>query len=157
MNTTPEIYTINDIAFMTGFTTRTLRTYIKNGLLKGTCLENKWIFSAENFQDFLREPYILEGIKIKYNNLIKQYLQGDPLHPELGIFHYDLPGTMDELLVILADIMPLVSGKNIPFLRYSYYYDEKQQKGRFLFIGELSLIQAAVDILQLGKSRTFSN
>ena len=34
-NTMEGTYNINDLALMTGFTTRTLRTYLKEGLLKG--------------------------------------------------------------------------------------------------------------------------
>lgn len=37
-----EFYTINDIATMTGLTTRTVRNYMKLGLLEGEKVDGVW-------------------------------------------------------------------------------------------------------------------
>ena len=46
-----ENYTINDIAMMTGLTTRTIRNYIKLGILNGEKEDGVWRFSAEDCYD----------------------------------------------------------------------------------------------------------
>ena len=42
-----RIYTIKDLAQMTMFSTRTIRNYMKMGLLKGEKIEGEWRFSDE--------------------------------------------------------------------------------------------------------------
>lgn len=43
-----EYYTIADIAEMTGLSTRTIRNYIKSGLLSGSKKDRTWIFSENS-------------------------------------------------------------------------------------------------------------
>ena len=40
-------YDLNELAQMTGFTTRTLRTYLKQGLLHGEKVGGVWRFTPE--------------------------------------------------------------------------------------------------------------
>ena len=50
-----EYYTINDIATMTGLTTRTVRNYIKLGLLDGEKMDGIWQFSIEAVSAFMAD------------------------------------------------------------------------------------------------------
>ena len=47
-------YNLNEVALMTGFTTRTLRNYLNQGLLKGEKVDGIWQFSAEELDGFWR-------------------------------------------------------------------------------------------------------
>ena len=49
-------YSLNDLALMTGFTTRTLRNYIKQGLLNGEKQNGVWQFTADEIDRFFRNP-----------------------------------------------------------------------------------------------------
>ena len=44
-------YTLNEVAVMSGLTTRTLRNYMKMGILKGKMLEGIWKFGEEEIGD----------------------------------------------------------------------------------------------------------
>lgn len=46
-------YTLDELAEQFQVTTRTLRTYIKNGKLKAVKIGTRWIVSAENLNDFI--------------------------------------------------------------------------------------------------------
>lgn len=72
-----ETYTINDVAEMTGFTTRTLRTYIKAGLLEGEKDEGIWKFTAEDFSNFISRPSVFSGIKSKHQAQVFDFLIND--------------------------------------------------------------------------------
>ncbi len=71
-------YNINDLALMTGFTTRTLRTYLKEGLLKGEKLNGIWQFSAEEIDRFFREPFVKEGLRIKRSAQVFDFMADQP-------------------------------------------------------------------------------
>ena len=51
-------YSINDLALMSGFTTRTLRSYLEKGLLKGEKKDGAWSFSPEEVDRFFSDPSI---------------------------------------------------------------------------------------------------
>lgn len=47
-----ETYTIEDVAQMTGLSSRTIRTYRKMGLLGGALQGNTWTFTPEQVESF---------------------------------------------------------------------------------------------------------
>ena len=70
-----NIYSINDLALMSGLTTRTLRNYISVGLLKGSKGEDgTWKFTPEEVAAFFNEPFVKESVKVKYNNIVFDFL-----------------------------------------------------------------------------------
>ena len=77
-NTMEGTYNINDLALMTGFTTRTLRTYLKEGLLKGEKVNGIWQFSAEEIDRFFREPFVKEGLRIKRSGQVFDFMADQP-------------------------------------------------------------------------------
>lgn len=69
-----EYYTINEVAVMTGFTTRSLRLFIQQGFLEGEKIDGKWSFTVEQLEAFISNPNIKTGIKIKNNALVYDFL-----------------------------------------------------------------------------------
>ncbi len=46
-------YNLNELAMMTGFTTRTLRNYLMQGLLHGAKVNGTWQLTLEEIDGFL--------------------------------------------------------------------------------------------------------
>ncbi len=69
-----DFYTINEVAIMSGFTTRSLRMFIQQGFLEGEKIDGKWCFTAEQVNSFLTNPNISAGIKIKNNAVVYDFL-----------------------------------------------------------------------------------
>ncbi len=69
-----EQYNINELALMSGFTTRTLRNYLTQGILKGKKVDGAWQFSIEDIDSFFSEPFVREGMRIKRNNIVYDFL-----------------------------------------------------------------------------------
>lgn len=72
-----KYYSINDIAMMTGFTTRTLRNYINLGILEGEKIDGVWRFSEENFNAFLSDVNVIASLKTKRNAHVFNFLLDD--------------------------------------------------------------------------------
>lgn len=62
-----NFYTINEVATMTGLTTRTIRNYLKSGLINGEKINGIWMFSSEDFEAMLNNPAIKPSIQAKDN------------------------------------------------------------------------------------------
>ena len=67
-------YNLNELALMTGFTTRTLRNYLTQGLLNGEKENGAWMFTAEELDRFFSEPFVKEGLRIKRNSVVFDFL-----------------------------------------------------------------------------------
>lgn len=69
-----ECYTINDIAMMTGLTTRTVRNYMKQGILEGEKADGVWQFSAEAVSSFMADKNVSPSIQAKKNSVVFDFL-----------------------------------------------------------------------------------
>ena len=69
-----EKYNLNQIAMMTGLTTRTLRTYLNMGLLSRKKENNTWTFTEENIENFFNDPNVKQALKAKRNAVVYDFL-----------------------------------------------------------------------------------
>lgn len=67
-------YTMNDVAMMTGLTTRTLRNYLRQGLLKGEKVDGVWRFTEEEYEVFLAHPAVKPGLRAKKNAIVNDFM-----------------------------------------------------------------------------------
>ena len=67
-------YTLNNIATMTGLTTRTLRNYLRMGLLKGEKADGVWRFSEDELYAFMDNPAVQQGMHAKQNAIVTDFL-----------------------------------------------------------------------------------
>lgn len=67
-------YTLNNIATMTGLTTRTLRNYLQMGLLTGEKVDGVWRFSEEQLHAFMDNPTVRQGMHAKQNAIVSDFL-----------------------------------------------------------------------------------
>lgn len=69
-----ETYTLNQLAMITGFTTRTLRNDLTLQLLSGEKQEGKWVFTAEQIGEYLQKPVVRHRLNAKQNAVVFDFL-----------------------------------------------------------------------------------
>ena len=89
-------YNLNDLALMTGFTTRTLRNYLNQGLLSGEKQNGMWQFSAEEIDRFFREPFVKEGLRIKHSSAVFDFLAYRSKEKASSCIILDVPASRKE-------------------------------------------------------------
>lgn len=62
---TGHYYTLGHLSQITGLTDRTLRSYLKNGILEGEKINGIWHFSEEQLDAFFRHPAVRPSIQSK--------------------------------------------------------------------------------------------
>lgn len=67
-------YHLNDLALMTGLTTRTLRNYLTQGLLHGEKADGVWQFTDAELDRFFSDPFVKEALKIKRSSVVFDFL-----------------------------------------------------------------------------------
>ncbi len=76
-NMEEKLYSMNELAEFTGLTTRTLRNYLKLGLLNGEKQDGIWKFSPKDIQAFFDDKNVSPSIKAKQNAVVFDFLLDD--------------------------------------------------------------------------------
>lgn len=67
-------YSIEEVSMMSGLTTRTIRNYLKDGLVYATKEDGKWVFTLNEFTEMLSSSYVSAAIKAKNKAPIFDFL-----------------------------------------------------------------------------------
>lgn len=136
-----EYYSIDDLATMTMLTTRTLRNYISQGLLKGNKVDGAWKFSTEDIDSFFKEESVIQSIQSKKNGLVYDYMSNDAKSENMVCSLYDFTGLKnEEAEKIYKKIVTLVNSDNYGNIKFSYAYNGKKKAARIILIGNTSQI-----------------
>lgn len=73
-----EVFNIEELAIMTGLSTRTLRTYIASGFLKGEKIGGAWQFSSCALEEFFANKAIAPAIRAKRNAVVYDFMSAKP-------------------------------------------------------------------------------
>ena len=73
-----ESFTINDLAMMTGLSTRTIRNYMGLGFLSGEKINGCWRFTDEQVEAFTQNKAVQSAIKAKKNAVVFDFLGTRP-------------------------------------------------------------------------------
>ena len=71
------MYTLKDLTLISGLTDRTLRTYLKTGVLEGIKEGSTWCFTEEQIEAFFAHEYVKPAIAAKRNAILFDYLKFD--------------------------------------------------------------------------------
>ncbi len=93
-------YNLNQVAMITGLTTRTLRNHLKQGLLKGEKVDGNWIFTEEELDEYIADQTVKQSILAKQHAVVYDFL-ADPYKKMNRICTImDFPVSVDEALGI---------------------------------------------------------
>ncbi len=69
-----KTYNLNQLAMITGYTTRSLRVFLKEGVLEGEKTDGIWRFSEEQVQDFISRQAVRQNMATKRNAVVFDFL-----------------------------------------------------------------------------------
>lgn len=73
-----EFFNIDDIAMMTGLSTRTIRNYIADGFLVGDKSSGVWQFSPAQVDAFLQNKTVQPTLRSKKNAIVYDFIGNKP-------------------------------------------------------------------------------
>lgn len=140
-----EEFDLNDLAQMTGLTTRTLRNYRKRGLLGGTLRGGKYFFTEEEISRFLEQNFVKQSLEIQRNAIVRDYIQAPDPREATGCLIVDVPGEAGESAEIQQKMVQRINSGGFPGLKFSYHYDEKRKSSRFIITGRLEDVRSVTE------------
>lgn len=118
-----EFYTINDIATMTGLTTRTVRNYMKLGLLEGEKADGIWQFSIEAVSAFMADKNVQPSIQAKKNGVVFDFLADNYKKVNEICTILDFPVSQEEALEISDFFCRETCRENVGNMKFSFDYN----------------------------------
>lgn len=121
-------YTLNDIATMTGLTTRTLRNYLRQEILTGEKIDGVWRFSEEEFSAFLGHPAVKPGIRAKRNSIVNDFLLMDAKKENRICVILDFVAAQDETKQASQFFCDKIKGQGDETLQFGLEWHKKNMR-----------------------------
>lgn len=147
-------YSLTELAQITGYTTRSLRSFQKQGLLKGKLMGGKWLFSDKEIENFLEQDFVREGRQSKLQALVSHFMYGHLPKASTLLIHDEKDFERAEILN--KQVLELINGQMAEVEQYFYKYDQKEQYGRFVVEASTEVVAKTAQVLgEFGVKRSF--
>ena len=117
-----ELYTINDVATMTGLTTRTVRNYMKLGMLDGEKIDGVWQFSLESVSAFMADKNVQPSIQAKKNGVVFDFLANQYKKVNEICTILDFPVSEEEAMEISSFFCKEVNAPGVENMKFNFSY-----------------------------------
>lgn len=139
-----KLYTVKDIAIMTGLTERTIRNYIKDGKLKGKKIGVQWRFTEDDIKRLFEDEGVSNNITESNHDRVLEFLK-EKAEPNTGAIALNIPVTDKEKLSRKIQRITKLMNENVN-LRFSYQHFEKDGIAQFILIGNIRTIQEFIEL-----------
>jgi DNA-binding transcriptional MerR regulator len=154
MNEFEKLYKVEDIAKMTSLTSRTIRNYLKDGILKGKKIGGQWRFTMENIKQLLDNSNFTKEIKDNKKQQILDFINGvnTDIHGKIQICtivdYYC--NNQKESKEICDKLISVINNKDNVFTnaKFGYEFIEKANKARFTLFGTPEFIIKTLELLK---------
>lgn len=86
-----DTFSIDDMALITGLSTRTIRSYIADGFLEGDKSGGAWRFTSEQVTAFLQNKAVRPALRAKKNAIVHAFLGAPHKERDMMCAVLDLP------------------------------------------------------------------
>lgn len=86
-----DTFSIDDMALITGLSTRTIRSYIADGFLAGDKSSGAWRFTAEQVYAFLQNKAVRPALRAKKNAIVYDFMGAPHKEQDMMCVVLDLP------------------------------------------------------------------
>ena len=93
-------YNLNQVAMITGLTTRTLRNHLNKGILKGEKVDGNWSFTDQELEAYMANPSVRQAIMARSHAVIYDFLANSYKQTNRICTIMDFPVSTEEALGI---------------------------------------------------------
>lgn len=144
-----KFYTVEEVALMTGLTSRTIRTYIKEGVLRGKKVGVQWRFTEEEVKELFKDKQVERQVADAKNQLVVDFLSKRQGKDNRSCMIVDCPVISETVEVELRDkLMEFINSYEWGAeFQFSYQLFEEENTARFIISGALKEISKVIDII----------
>jgi excisionase family DNA binding protein len=149
-----KLFTVDDIAKMTMMTSRTIRNYIKEGLLKGNKIGGQWRFTEEDIKNLMQSGKYQTEYASNLRQDILDYIDGVNTHVRGEIQSCTIVDLYQEKETVERKQEKLLAYINANaetpnnWMSFSSEYIESENKVRVVIFAQPQFLIKALEILQ---------
>jgi len=146
-----KLYTVEDVAQMTGLTSRTIRNYLADGRLTGRKVGAQWRFTEENITAIFTEATVSrKNLSSRASAAeIEAFLKPQSRSAVSVCAVVDYPAeSADAVASLIQKLTDQYSGFADSSLRFIDEYDEQNRVARFTIIGEIAQVAKMVKTIR---------
>ncbi len=144
-----KTYTIYEVAEMTMLSDRTIRNYIRRGLLKGKLEGGAWCFTEEELSEFLTEDYVKQAAVGKAEGIVARFLDEDKKSKDSLCTVYDMNiSEAQEGKSLCEKLLLEINTDENNRVTCSYRYDAKKGTARIILSGDAGKVWKLLGILK---------
>ncbi len=147
MRETKKTYTVNEVSELTGFTTRTIRNYIKSGKLSGKKLANQWRFTEEDISALSQLTQKRSKFKDKQFEFLN-YINNCNIKIPNSCYICCYPSNKIE---DLNSLRKEISKTQNPYSKitsdFFYHYNYKKRQSEFILYGTIDQVEKMNEII----------
>jgi excisionase family DNA binding protein len=152
-----KLYTVEDIAKMTSFTSRTIRNYLKDGSLQGNKIGGQWRFTMENIRGLFDNSNFSKDLSGKNKQQTLDFIYGSKSDARGQIqvctivdCYCDSPAAGHQIYQKLVAVINSKEKDTSP-ARFNYDFIKKENKARFTLFGDPEYINKTLQLLPQNK------
>jgi len=142
MNEFEKLFTVEDIARMTSFTSRTIRNYLKDGTLQGRKIGGQWRFTMDDIKRLFKNSSFTGDMSSHNRQQIMDFIDG---------VNTDIRGEIQVCTIVDCYCENQKAGHRIyeklvkvinsradgsPPAKFNYEFIDKENKARFTLFGD---------------------
>jgi len=152
MSELEKLYTVEEISIFTSLITRTIRNYLRDGILKGKKIGGQWRFTKQDIEKFMSRGEVVDNMGKEQKQTVIDFIDG---------VNTDIKGDIQICTIIdLYASSEIAKQKNDQFcalvgavkdetcLTYKYNYDSSEKKARYIIFASPDFIAKAMEILK---------
>ncbi len=146
-----KLYTVENIAQMTGLTSRTIRNYIADGRLRGRKIGSQWRFTEADVEALFSERAVAaEAAAQDENDIVAAFLAPQTRTGITTCSIIDYPAASADAAAVLDQMLSDHIDSTYPNgeISYSFEYMEENGVGRFIFAGPADYVSKLVKIVR---------
>jgi len=151
-----KLFTVEDIATMTSVTTRTIRNYLKDGILQGRKIGGQWRFTEEDVKSFMDSSNVTKDFSDRIKQDVLDFLDGvnTDCAGEVQVcaiidLYHEQSVANEKRDKVVAFINSDKGNALVPnYMRFQYDYVESEQKGRITLFAPPNYLTEALKLLE---------
>jgi len=101
-----KMYTLAELSKLTKLSNRSLRRFVKNGILKGVKNGKNWGFTFDEVVEFFYSPITSNILKIKFASRVKKFAFEEVSNVDRSLFLFELRDIEKVLLDAIFEYIP---------------------------------------------------
>ncbi len=144
-----KLYTVEDVAQMTGLTSRTIRNYLADGRLTGRKVGAQWRFTEENISAIFTEADARQPVRSAAADEVQNFLNPQSRSSVTVCSVVDYPAeSSDAIAPLVQKLTDQYQGFGSDTLSFACEFDDVNSIARFTIIGEIAQVAKMIKTIR---------